>query len=130
MPYMLKGYPLSAKIYHTENAVRVAEVFQGCRSVSPGASHGRTCFRFDAMYDACLLLLVSVFTNARSFANITDMSNQRISGNPSGQWHSYSELAPRRPTTTLCRPLAGVPAPLSLGASPLSRIRQHFSPAW
>lgn len=91
---MLKGYPLSAKIYHTENAVRVAEVFQGCRSVSPGASHGRTCFRFDAMYDACLLVLASVFTNARSFANITDMSNQRISGNPSGQWHSYSELAP------------------------------------
>lgn len=35
----------------------------------------------------------NTFTNTRKHANITDMSDQRISGTPSGQWHNYSELA-------------------------------------
>jgi hypothetical protein len=32
--------------------------------------------------------------NARSFANIADMSDQRVSGNRSSQWHNYSGLPP------------------------------------
>jgi hypothetical protein len=59
----------------------------------PSASLGGTYFRLNAMFDACYGY-GKCFINIRAFANSTDMSDQRVFGNPSSQWNNYYESPP------------------------------------